>query len=49
MMSLYDVMSCVNTTYEISVNINNNDLRYKFAGGVMTSKNDVTLCHDVTL
>ena len=48
--SCYDVMLCLNTTYnEISLNINNNDLRCKFARGVMTSRNDVTICHDVTL
>jgi len=43
-------MSCVNTIYnELLVNINNNDLRYKFASGVLTSRNNVTSCHDVTL
>jgi len=50
MMSLCDDMSCVNTIYtDISVNINNNDLRCKFARGVMTLRNDVASCHDVTL
>ena len=52
MMSLCDdmsMMSCVNTTYtEISVNINSNDLRWMFARGVMTLRNDVASCHDVT-
>ena len=43
MMSLCDVMSCVNNYNEISVNINNNDLHDKFARGVMTSRNAATL------